>query len=145
VGILVRFGKFSFLDLGDLTKAKEIPLVCPDNLIGQVDLFLVNHHGSNLSNSKAFVDAIRPRVAIMDNGAHKAGSPEAWQTVRESPGLADLYMLHTAEGSDAAHNSSDPLIANLKSGPDGAYFKVVAHPDGTFSVTNSRTGQAKTY
>ena len=58
-GILVRFGKFRFLDLGDLTKAKEIPLVCPDNLIGHVDLYLVNHHGFNLSNSKAFVDAIR--------------------------------------------------------------------------------------
>ena len=106
-GVLIRFGKFRFLDLGDLTKAKEIPLVCPDNLIGTVDLYLVNHHGFNLSNSKAFVDAIHPRVAIMDNGAHKAGSPEAWQTVHESPGLEDLWMLHTAEDSDAAHNSAE--------------------------------------
>ncbi|MGA2727853.1 MAG: MBL fold metallo-hydrolase [Terracidiphilus sp.] len=144
-GILVRFGKFRFLDLGDLTKAKEIPLVCPDNLIGHVDLYLVNHHGFNLSNSKAFVDAIHPRVAIMDNGAHKAGSPEAWQTVHESPGLEDLYMVHTAEDSDAAHNSPDPLIANLKGGADGAYFKVVASADGSFSVMNSRTGQTKEY
>jgi beta-lactamase superfamily II metal-dependent hydrolase len=144
-GILVRFGKFRFLDLGDLTKAKEIPLVCPNNLIGHIDLYLVNHHGFNLSNSRAFVDAIHPRVAIMDNGAHKAGSPEAWQTVHESPGLQDLYMLHTAEDSDAAHNSADPLIANLKGGSDGAYFKVIAHPDGSFSVTNSRTGQTKDY
>ena len=95
----------------------------------------------NLSNSRAFVDAIHPRVAIMDNGAHKAGSPEAWQTVHESPGLEDLYMLHTAEGSDAAHNSAEALIANLKGGGDGAYFKVVASADGSFSVTNSRTGQ----
>jgi beta-lactamase superfamily II metal-dependent hydrolase len=144
-GVLVRFGKFRFLDLGDLTKAKEIPLVCPDNLIGHVDLYLVNHHGFNLSNSKAFVDAIHPRVAIMDNGAHKAGSPEAWQTVHESPGLEDLYMVHTAEDSDVAHNSPDPLIANLKGGADGAYFKVVAHADGSFSVMNSRTGQTKEY
>lgn len=144
-GILVRFGKFRFLDLGDLTKAKEIPLVCPDNLIGAVDLYLVNHHGMNLSNSRAFVDAIHPRAAIMDNGAHKAGSPEAWHTVHESPGLQDLYMLHTAEGSDAAHNSADPLIANLKGGSDGAYFKVIASPDGRFSVTNSRTGKTKDY
>ena len=144
-GILVRFGKFRFLDLGDLTKAKEIPLVCPDNLIGPVDLYLVNHHGFDLSNSRAFVDAIQPRVAIMDNGAHKAGSPEAWQTVHESPGLQDLYMLHTAEDSDAAHNSAEPLIANLKGGSDGAYFKVVAHQNGSFSVTNSRTGKTKNY
>jgi beta-lactamase superfamily II metal-dependent hydrolase len=145
VGILVRFGLFSFLDLGDLTKAREIPLVCPNNPLSKVSLYLVNHHGFNLSNSKAFVDAIHPRVAIMDNGAHKAGSPEAWQTVHESPGLQDLYMLHTAEDSDAAHNSADALIANLKSGSDGAYFKVVADGDGSFSVANSRTGQTKKY
>jgi beta-lactamase superfamily II metal-dependent hydrolase len=144
-GILVRFGKFRFLDLGDLTKAKEIPLVCPDNLIGRVDLYLVNHHGFNLSNAKAFVDAIHPRVAIMDNGAHKAGSPEAWQTVHESPGLEDLWMLHTAEGSDAAHNSAEALIANVKGGTDGAYLKVVASADGGFTVTNSRTGWTKEY
>jgi len=79
----------------------------------------VNHHGFNLSNSKAFVDALHPRVAIMDNGAHKAGSPEAWQTVHESPGLEDLWMLHTAEGFRRAHNSAEPLIANLKGGTDG--------------------------
>ena len=144
-GILVRFGKFRFLDLGDLTKAKEIPLVCPVNLIGHIDLYLVNHHGFNLSNSKAFVDAIHPRVAIMDNGAHKAGSPEAWQTVHENPGLLDLWMLHTAEDSDAAHNSAGPLIANLKGGGDGNWLKVVADGDGSFSVTNGRTGETKKY
>jgi beta-lactamase superfamily II metal-dependent hydrolase len=144
-GVLIRFGKFRFLDLGDLTKAKEIPLVCPDNLIGTVDLYLVNHHGFNLSNSRAFVDAIHPRVAIMDNGAHKAGSPEAWQTVHDSPGLEDLWMLHTAEDSDAAHNSAEALIANVKGGTDGHWLKVAASPDGSFSVSNARTGQTKNY
>lgn len=145
-GILVTYGKFKFLDLGDLTGAKEIALVCPNNPIGRVDLYLVNHHGMNLSNSRALVDAIHPRVAIMNNGAHKAGMPEAWQTVHDSPGLQDLYMLHTAEGSDAAHNSAEPLIANPKGSPkDGAYFKVVAQPSGSFSVMNSRTGQTKQY
>ena len=146
VGILVSFGKFRFLDLGDLTKAKEIALVCPNDPIGHIDLYLVTHHGFNLSNSPAIVDAIHSRVAIMNNGAHKAGSPEAWQTIHESPGLEDLYMLHTAEGSDAAHNSASDDIANPKgSGSDGAYFKVVALPNGSFSVTNSRTGKTKEY
>ncbi|MGA8041715.1 MAG: MBL fold metallo-hydrolase [Terracidiphilus sp.] len=145
VGILLRYGKFRFLDMGDLTKAKEIPLVCPENLIGRVDLYLVNHHGFNQSNTRAFVDALHARVAIMNNGAHKAGSPEAWQTVHESPGLEDLWMLHTAEGSDAAHNSPAPMIANLKGGSDGAYLKVVAKADGSFSVMNSRTGMTKQY
>jgi competence protein ComEC len=145
-GILVTFGKFRFLDLGDLTGAKEVALVCPKNPIGTVDLYLVTHHGMDLSNARAIVDAVRPRVAIMNNGAHKAGMPEAWQTVHDSPGLIDLWQLHTAEGSDAAHNSPASLIANpAGSSTDGAYLKVSASSDGSFSVTNSRTGQSRSY
>jgi beta-lactamase superfamily II metal-dependent hydrolase len=145
VGFLLRFGSFRVLDLGDLTKPKEVELVCPNNPIGTVDLYLVTHHGFNQSSARAIVDSIHPRVAVMDNGAHKAGSPEAWQTVHESPGLEDLWMLHTAEGSDAAHNSPEALIANPKGDGDGAYFKIVARRDGSFRVTNSRTGQTKEY
>ena len=145
-GLLITFGKFRFLDLGDLTGAKEVALVCPNNPIPPIDLYLVNHHGMDLSNSRALVDAIHPVVAIMNNGAHKAGMPAAWQTVHDSPGLQDLYMVHTAEGSDAAHNSPEALIANPKgAAADGAYFKVIASSTGSFSVTNSRTGQTKEY
>jgi competence protein ComEC len=145
-GILVTFGKFRFLDLGDLTGAKEVALVCPNNPIGTVDLYLVTHHGMDLSNARAIVDAVHPRVAIMNNGAHKAGMPEAWQTVHDSPGPVDLWQLHTAENSDAAHNSPAALIANpAGSENDGAYLKVVASPDGSFSLTNSRTGETRNY
>jgi beta-lactamase superfamily II metal-dependent hydrolase len=145
-GILVTFGKFKFLDLGDLTGQKEVALVCPKNPIGTVDLYLVTHHGMNLSNSRAIVDAVHPRVAIMNNSAHKAGMPEAWQTVHDSPGLVDLWQLHTAEGSDAAHNSPEALIANpAGSAQDGAYLKVVASPSGSFTVTNTRTGETRNY
>ncbi len=144
VGVLVTYGKFTFLDLGDLTKAKEIALVCPNNPIPNISLYLATHHGFNLSNAHAIVDAIHPQVAIMNNGAHKAGSPEAWQTIHDSPGLQELYMLHTAEDSDVMHNSSEAQIANPKgSRVDGAYFKVVAHHNGSFSVTNSRTHETK--
>jgi competence protein ComEC len=144
-GILVVFGKFKFLDLGDLTGQKEVALVCPRNPIGAVDLYLVTHHGMDLSNSRAIVDAIHPEVGIMNNGAHKAGMPVAWQTVHDSPGLKDLWQVHTAENSDAAHNSPEALIANPKGDGDGHYFKVVASADGSFSVTNSRTGMTKQY
>jgi beta-lactamase superfamily II metal-dependent hydrolase len=145
VGILVTFGKFKFLDLGDLTKAKEIKLVCPNNPLGHIDLYLSTHHGLDQSNARAIVDAVHPRVAIMNNGGHKGGSPEAWQTIHESPGLEDLWMLHTAEDSDAAHNSAEALIANPKGNVDGRYLKAVVSADGSFSVTNSRTGQTRDY
>jgi beta-lactamase superfamily II metal-dependent hydrolase len=144
-GFLMTFGRFRFLDLGDLTAAKEVALVCPRNPIGSVDLYLVTHHGMDISNSKAIVDSIHPRVAIMNNGAHKAGMPEAWQRVHDSPGMTDLWQLHTSEDSDAAHNSPWALIANPKGYGDGAFLKVVASRDGAFSVINSRTGKTRNY
>jgi hypothetical protein len=82
----------------------------------------------------------------MNNGAHKGGSPEAWQTIHSSPGLEDLWQLHTAEDSDAAHNSPTDLIANpAGSEKDGSYLKVSASPAGNFTVTNSRTHQTSMY
>jgi beta-lactamase superfamily II metal-dependent hydrolase len=145
-GILVTFGAFRFLDLGDLTGQKEVALVCPRNPIGAVDLYLVTHHGMNLSNARAIVDAVHPRAAIMNNGAHKAGMPEAWQTVHDSPGMEDLWQLHTAEGYDAAHNSPEALIANPRgAAQDGAYLKVIARANGSFTVVNSRNKMAIAY
>ena len=144
LGMLITYGKFRFLDLGDLTKKKEIELVCPNNPIGRVNVFLVSHHGLDQSNSRALVQAVHPRVAIMNNGAHKGGSPEAWQTVHESQGMEDLWQLQYAEGSDKSHNSSDNLIANLN-GAEGNYIELVAQDNGSFTVTNSRNNYQKTY
>jgi len=145
VGVLVTYGHFRFLDLGDLTKKKEIELACPNNLLGTVDLFLVTHHGADLSNPKALVWALLPRVAIVDNGPRKGSSPAAWQIVHDSPGLNDLWQLHYAEESDKAHNVADARIANVKENCEGKYLKVAAESDGTFTVTNGRTGEQKTY
>jgi competence protein ComEC len=145
VGVLVTYGRFRFLDLGDLTKKKEIELACPNNLLGTVDLFLVTHHGADLSNPKALDWALHPRVAVIDNGPRKGSSPAAWQIVHDSPGLEDLWQLHYAEESDKAHNVSDERIVNVKENCEGKYLKVAAETDGTFTVTNGRTGVPKTY
>jgi beta-lactamase superfamily II metal-dependent hydrolase len=145
VGVLITFGKFRFLDLGDLTKKKEMEIACPNNLIGTVDLFLVTHHGADLSNPKPLVWALHPRVAVIDNGPRKGASPAAWQIVHDSPGLEDLWQLHYAAESDKDHNVADERIANVKENCEGKYIKVAAEPDGTFTVTNARTGEQKTY
>lgn len=145
VGVLITYGQFRFLDLGDLTKKKELELACPNNLIGNVDLFLVTHHGADLSNSKALVWALHPQVAIIDNGPRKGASPAAWQIVHDAPGLQDLWQLHYAEGSDKAHNIDAERIANVKENCEGKYLKVTAERDGNFAVSNARTGAEKKY
>ncbi len=95
--------KFRLLDLGDLTWNKEIELVCPNNRVGTVDVYLTTHHGLSQSGPPAIVDAVHPRVAIMNNGATKGGNPDAWQVVHDVPGLEGLWQqLHTAEAGGRA-------------------------------------------
>jgi competence protein ComEC len=157
VGVLITYGKFRFIDLGDLTNRKELGLVCPDNLIGTVDLYLVTHHGTahpgsgDSSNARAIVDALHPRVAVMNNGAIKGGNPLAWQIVHASPGLEDFWQLHYSVAGGREHNVADRFIANVGVNYDhppddaGNYIKVAARPDATFTVTNSRNNYSKTY
>jgi competence protein ComEC len=145
IGILVTFGDFRLLDLGDLTWNKEHDLACPVDKIGPVDLYLVTHRGSDQSNPPQLVHAVKPRVAIMNNSARKGGTPAAWQTVRDSPGLLDLWQLHFAVAGGREHNSSDTLIANLEEICEGKWLKITAQRDGTFTVYNSRNRYLKTY
>jgi beta-lactamase superfamily II metal-dependent hydrolase len=145
LGILVTFGQFRFIDLGDLTKDKELNLFCPADLVGPVDVYLTSHHGVDSSNARAAVEALRPRVAVMNNGAHKGGKPAVWKTVHESPGLLDLWQLHYAVDAGPENNSPETFIANTEEKCQGAYIKLSARSDGSFRVANSRNGYTKTY
>jgi beta-lactamase superfamily II metal-dependent hydrolase len=143
-GVLITFGKLRILDLGDLTWDKEMDMMCPDNRIGRVDLLVVSHHGWYQSSSPALVDAIAPRVAIMDNGANKGGSIPTVKTIRAIPGLAAEYQLHYSNEA-AAGNPPPEYIANVQ-GPDtGNYLEVTASRSGNISVYNPRTGQTQGY
>jgi len=145
IGFLLRYGKFRFLDLADLTWNKELELVCPENRIGTVDVYLVNHHGTNLSNATALVQAIRPRVAIMNNGAKKGGSPEVLRLLRSLPGLEDLWQLHLSLNASREENAPENRIANLETPCQGYWIELRAEPNGSFTVTNQRTGESKRY
>ena len=82
LAIHFRFGKFDFLDCGDLTWNVEKALVCPQDAIGPIDLYQVTHHGMDISNHPALVRTIQPTVAIMNNGPHKGGSPATVKLLR---------------------------------------------------------------
>jgi beta-lactamase superfamily II metal-dependent hydrolase len=145
VGTLITFGKLRILDMGDLTRDKEMELVCPKNKLGAIDIYIVSHHGWSQSSSPALLDAIAPRVAIMDNGAKKGGTPSAWDIIEKSPRLENLWQLHFSDEGGAAHNVPTEFIANPE-GPDaGNYLELTAWPEGSFDVLNSRTTNTKHY
>jgi len=149
IGLLITFGKLRILDLGDLTWAKERSLMCPGNKLGQVDVFVVSHHGLAWSNSEALVDGVAPRVAIMDNGATKGADASAWEIVEQSPrisgGKGAMWQLHTAIKNDSAHNVPEARIANLPGTDAGHSLELLGRKNGSFAVTNERTGEVVQY
>ena len=171
VGTHVTFGKFRTIHLGDLTKNKEFELMCPNNRIGTVDVLLGLHHGVDTSNSEVLVHALRPRVAIMNNGTRKGGQPEVMKTLHASPGLENVWQMHFSQLSGQEYTVPGMFIANLTDEPLAAmpvgpiaapqpgpgappaplhngtayWIKVSAQPDGSFTVTNGRNGFNKNY
>ncbi len=145
VGVVITFGKLRILDLGDLTDDVEMKLMCPENKLGKIDVYVVSHHGSPDSGSRELLNAVEPRVAVMDNGAKKGGDPHAYEIVKHSPRLEDLWQLHFADDAGADHNTTAEFIAN-PDGPDaGNYLEILAREDGSFTVFNARTGKRKEY
>jgi competence protein ComEC len=142
LGIRVTFGAFRFLDLGDLNWNPLGRLACPTNLIGPVDLYLVPHHTNSDSNVPAFLAAVHPRVIVSNNGAMKGGAADALASLH---GLGvDVWQLH-ASRADGAQNSKAALIANDDDGATSYWIRVRASTDGSFTVTNQRTGATKAY
>jgi competence protein ComEC len=168
VGSVITFGRFRALDLGDLLWNNELDLVCPRDMVGTVDLYIVTHHGLDRSGPPALVHTIRPRVAVMQNGPRKGGAPSTFQILRQSPGLEDIWTLHWSHAGGIEHNSAGVFIANVDdmatvasvlvpTTPPAAggrgnaahtpahWIRISAQESGTFTVSNSRNGFARTY
>ena len=145
IGMLFEYGKFRMLDLADLLATVEYDLVCPNNLIGKVDLFMVSHHGYRISNSRELVHSISPKAAIMNNGPRKGGEAAVFDILASSPGLEDLWQLHFAAATDKLKNRPEDFIANLEDPCQAKMIKVSVQQDGTFTITNTRNNFSKTY
>jgi competence protein ComEC len=141
-GFLLQFGKFRFLDVGDLTGAPLFSLVCPSDRLGPVDVYLVAHHGGADAADPSTFAAIRPRVAILNNGALKGGSAATLKTLHAMSGT-DTWQLHRSEVK-GAENFADQRIANLTE-TSSNWILIRASEDGSFAVTNHRTGATTRY
>jgi competence protein ComEC len=159
------------MHLGDLTKNKEFELMCPNNRIGTLDVFLGLHHGVNTSSSEVMMHAVRARVAIINNGTRKGGQPDVMKVLLSSPGLENLWQIHFSLLGGQEYTVPGMFIANLTDeqpaamptapiaapapGPNtppppahegpAFWIKVSAQQDGTFTVTNARNKFSKTY
>ena len=142
-GIVVRYGQFRFLDVGDLSGEPLFDLACPKDLIGPVDVYLVAHHGGPDVADPATFAAFKPRVAIMNNGVKKGGALATYQALHHLTGLEDVWQLHL---SAAAGDSNFPAqyVANLDESASN-WIKLVANSNGSFRVFNQRTEEWQDY
>lgn len=142
-GVVVRFGKFRFLDMGDLSGEPLYALACPRDMVGPVDIYLVSHHGGGDQGDLGVFAAFRPRVAVMNNGIKKGGARTTYLALAQVPGLQNVFQLHASADAGAA-NFADGFIANLDEST-AYWIKVVARRDGSFRVQNPRTGEGYDY
>ena len=163
IGIVISYGKFRFVFLGDLTWDAEQRLFCPENRVGTADVYLITHHAQSFDRSfsdfywglsccpPAEVYALRPRVAILSMGKDghplDAGAdPAALDVVHASPGLEDIWQTnYLVGGGEKGHNPPEQFCANVGKSEKAEYIKLTAELDGAFDVTNSRNSYTKHY
>jgi beta-lactamase superfamily II metal-dependent hydrolase len=145
IGLVITFGKFRLVDLGDLYWNQEYDLACPNNLLGTADVFMTTHHAKQTSIAPQLVQALHFKAAIMNNGPKTGADPTAWQTIHTSPGAPDIWQLHAALNNDAAHNTPEKFIANPAENCEGNWIRLLVHPDATFTILNNRNHYEKTY
>jgi competence protein ComEC len=151
LGFLLSFGRFKFLDLGDLTWDKETELACPVNKLGAVSLYQPTWHGffNDRSGPPALVWAIRPQVVIVNNGPRKGIATQAlYERLSKIPGIEGIWQQHLSLINDNEHHNTSPeMIANLEPTEEcqGHWLQVTVESNGRFTVTNSRNNFSKTY
>lgn len=170
VGLLVSYGRFTFLDLIDLDWHQEMELTCPANKLGTVTVFQTDRHGSwDAAGAPAFLGAIKPQVVVFNNGPKKGlgqaqGNADAVTTPAAAkvqpyerngyaraaalPGIEGIWQGHLSLlDPDPTHNTSRDMIANFEDTPDckGNWLKASVARDGTFTITNGRNGFSKKY
>ncbi len=107
VVVRVTFGRFDALFTGDIGWPAESLLI--DDL-QQVELLKVGHHGSAGSSHDAWLDAVRPKVAVISVGQNGYGHPAA--VVLQRLRTRDVSVYRTDRGGTVTIRS------------DGRYFEV---------------------
>jgi beta-lactamase superfamily II metal-dependent hydrolase len=149
-GFLLTYGKFTFLDVGDLTWDKEMTLACPVNKLGHVTLYQATHHGfyHAMSGAPAHVWGIQPQIVVVNNGPKKGLENTAtYDELMKIQGLEGLWQLHLSLLNDKEHNTKEGMIANMEPTDkcQGHWIKAEVEFNGKVTITNGRNGFSQSY
>lgn len=134
IAFLLSYGDFQFFLGGDITWNIENRLVCPTNLVGEVDLLQVNHHGLPSSNNPVFLRSVNPTVAVICNGPRKGGHPQVVEHLRGIESTEAIYQIHRNVSTSDEANTDREFIANPEDEAGGAFIKAEVLSQDTFAV-----------
>ena len=132
VAAVIHFMNFDVMMAGDLSgyktnRYKDIESVVARK-VGQMEVYKVNHHGSEYSSNPKWMKKLSPRIAIVSAGdPNDYGHPteKAMKRIHAS-GVAKTYW--TSKGDGAAPVDGKDIIAN------GSIIIEVSPGENTFSV-----------
>ncbi|MGH2465487.1 MAG: ComEC/Rec2 family competence protein, partial [Candidatus Limnocylindrales bacterium] len=117
--LLGSFGAQRFLLTGDIEQ--EIDPILLSRGLPRVDLLKVAHHGSRTSSTDAFLDAVRPKVAIVSVGAQNPyGHPAPATLERIEARGARLYRTDRNGSVEATLDGRTLEVKAEHGGPAGA-------------------------
>jgi competence protein ComEC len=107
---IAQYGNVRFLFTGDAESPEEAWLLSHFSSELRADVLKVAHHGSKTSSSEPFLDAVRPRVAVVSVGAGNSyGHPSA--SVMNALLARDVLVLRTDQvGSSVVSTDGAKII-----------------------------------
>jgi len=146
IALVLSYGKFRFFAGGDITWNVEHHLAVPKNVVGEVDLYQVTHHGLDQSNNPVLLQALKPTVCIAMNGPRKGIEPNAFRAMKQLPSLKALYQIHYNTQYGEQGNTELSYVANGKDPKKGNFIRVSVGPSSdVFAVSIGADGPQRVY
>lgn len=119
IGLLIQYGDFEYFTAGDLTgggapggyETKDLETFAGE-IVGDIDILHVGHHGSSSSTNETFLEEIKPEAAVISVGRdNDYGHPTETVINRLEAIGADIYRTD--------------LMGTLEIQTDGAGFEIL--------------------
>ena len=139
VAAVIHFGEFDVMMAGDLSgdndggyKDVETPV---SKRVGQVEVYKVNHHGSQYSSNNRWMAKLNPRIAIISAGnGNKHGHPttEALDRIHAA-NVAKTYWTELGKGATPKAGKDVVVFGTIKIevAPGASKFTVMYGEDQT--------------